>query len=482
MKVLVVENEPAMQTLLVELLTYEGYEVNTAHDGESAMTMLAAGDYPVVVTDLRLGTMSGQEILEQVKAGPSAKLTDVIILTGHANMSSAISALRHGAFDYLQKPLMTDDFLACVGRAAEHQRLLRDNQSFRKKLSGLRGKNRKVSQALATYREELARITGVAELTVASEQMREVVELAMVLHRDRSVPVMIQGETGTGKELVARLVHHGDKMQSATPFVDLNCAAIAPTLFESELFGYEGGAFTGADPKGRMGKLELANGGSVFLDEIAECPLVDQAKLLRVLEEREVRRVGGSRKCKLDVRFICATNRDVEELVRDGQFRADLYYRLHVGIIRLAPLREQPESIEPLAQRFLRQFSTQRGKDFAGVADDALAAMLAYPWPGNIRELKNLIDRAVLLHNDVVLRASHLGLSMATEFAVESPAQKMAQPGSYILPPEGVNLEEIERELVSQALAMCDHNKSQAARLLGLSRSKFLSRLGRLND
>jgi DNA-binding NtrC family response regulator len=472
-RVLVVDDDGRVLTLVAAQLRKAGYEVQTAADAEAAWKLYREHRFPVILTDLRLPHMSGIQLLTRIKESAPEVAPDVLIMTGHSDLPSAVAALRAGAFDYLAKPLARAALLATVARAAEHQRLLRQVQVFSGQVSDL-------TRQTAAYRAEFSRIQGLDHLVLASDHMREIAAVANVLHRDPSVPVMIQGETGTGKELVAKLVHCGDGCGTPRPFIDVNCAAIPATLFETELFGYEAGTFTGARPGGAVGKIELATGGTLFLDEIADMPMEFQPKLLRALEERAIRRVGGSAKIALDVRIICASNRDLGAMVTGRTFRGDLYYRLNIGVLDLKPLRQRREEIMPLATQFLDRFAREKGKRFHGFAPGLSEPLLAYPWPGNVRELRNAIERAVLLNDAELLQREHLSFleGVGPRLPARPPTAALGS-GPLVLPAAGFDLLAHEDAIVREAMRLHDHNQSEAARFLHLTRSKLRSRLER---
>jgi len=317
---------------------------------------------------------------------------------------------------------------------------------------------------------------------VFSEAMKEVFNQAKKLHEDRSFPVLIEGETGTGKEIVARFLHYGEQAE-AGPLVDLNCAALAPSIFETELFGYEEGAFTGALPKGRKGKLDLAQGGSLFLDEIAEISFGLQAKLLRLVQEKAFYRVGGLKKVRADVRFIFATNKKLEQEVRKGAFREDLYYRLNVGRIFIPPLRERREEIIPLARLFLQNSALYKGKQFRGISGEAAEILKAHCWPGNVRELKNVIEWAVFMGDDSELKPSHLNIlnNQAGEGVGEQKPQTI-DPYNFDLPAEKLPLDNYINRIILQALQMNHGNKTRTAEYLGISRRSLYCRLNRMRE
>jgi transcriptional regulator with PAS, ATPase and Fis domain len=320
------------------------------------------------------------------------------------------------------------------------------------------------------------KIVGIGRIAFFSEVMKKNRELAEKLHRDRSIPVLIEGETGTGKEIIARLIHYGSG-EVTTPFVSINCTAISPNLFETELFGYEEGAFTGAKRRGSIGKFELAQGGTIFLDEIGDLPLDLQPKLLRVLEEREFYRVGGLKKSKLNIRIICATNQDLLKKVEEGKFRQDLFYRLKVGHIIVPPLRERREEIMPLARLFLAQLAQEKKKRFSHFHEGTIKILEDHHWPGNIRELKNTIESIVLLYDDTEVSPQHLFSLNSGQNPSPCRSIPHVENGKVNLPEEELNLKELERQIVKATLEKFDGNKTRTARYLGMSRSALRSKI-----
>ena len=316
---------------------------------------------------------------------------------------------------------------------------------------------------LTEFKKAYSNVTGIGQVGVFSAKMKEIVKMAEVFHKDRNVPVLIEGATGTGKEIIARMIHYGND-ELKTPFITLNCSAISESLFESELFGYEAGAFTGAKAAGMIGKMELAQGGTLFLDEIGELPLSMQPKLLRALELKEIFRIGGNTCIKLDIRIICATNRNLALELEKGNFREDLYYRLNTGKITIPPLAQRKEEIAPLAQLFLLEFSKEKKKSFLSIENDAIKQLESYAWPGNVRELRNVIERATLLYDDSELRAEHL------EFLNHKKSSEHSSRRILIdFPEEGVDYSEIERRIFQKGLELCDGNKTLLAKLLNIS-------------
>ena len=337
---------------------------------------------------------------------------------------------------------------------------------------------------LTKVQRMLARAMGIDNVGIFSNAMRQISILAQKYHENRDLPVLIEGETGTGKELVAKIIHYGD-MRNPEPFIDINCATMSATLFESELFGYEAGAFTGALHRGQKGKFDLARGGTLFLDEITEIPLELQPKLLRVIQEKEYFRVGGLQKIKTDVRIICATNLDLGKQVELGKFRKDLYYRLKVGHIFVSPLRDRREEILPMAAMFLQEMAAKRGKKFTKISAAAQRILLSYDWPGNVRELRNMLEWVVALNDDEELQASHLAI---LEFpskggaATEEGLSASLNLNNFVLPPGSFCLEDFFDRIILQAVEMHDGNKTKAANYLGISRRAVYYRMKRLRN
>ncbi len=478
MRILLVDDDPDWLELLSRRLTMAGHSPVTAEQGQEGWELFSASDFPIVITDLDMPVVTGIELLHRIKASPKGENCDVLVLTGANDLVYVIEALRGGAFDCLLKPVGWEKVEIALNRVVERRKLIVENREFQEKITTLRRNN----QQLELYQREFEREHESKPFVVHSQSQQRIMDMALVFHQARAVPVLIQGETGTGKEIIARIIHYGTGKVPPGPFIDVNCAAISPQLFESELFGYAPGAFTGANPKGQAGKFELAQGGTLFLDEIGDMPLEFQSKLLRAVAEREICRVGAAKKIPLDVRIIGATNRDLTRLMQEGRFRQDLYYRMNVGMIQLKPLREDKERIEPLALQFLKEFSAQRGKRFVRIEPAARALLCHYEWPGNVRELRNIIEHVALLYDDEELQIKHLYVLQATAAAaVPAPAPApVLDLRQLVLPPGGIDLEALEREIVGQALRLNQGNQSQTAKFLKISRSKLLSRLSRL--
>ena len=467
MRILLVDDDSKVVQALSEALTHRGYDVTEASGGEEAWKLYYRENFPVIITDLEMPGGHGLQLLKNINSNGNLPAA-VIVMSGITDANTVEETFKAGAFDFLSKPVSMEYLFDVVKRACE----------------SVQSSSAKGEETDWMSDELIASIEKKHDLVIASEYLRNIVKQALNFHSASSVPVLIQGETGTGKEKIAQLVHDGlDK--GGGPFIDVNCAAIPKQLLESELFGYESGAFTGADKEGKAGKFELADGGSLFLDEIGEMPLELQAKLLRIVEQGEVCRLGGSCNRSIKPRLICATNCDLLELVRQGKFRSDLFHRLNLGYIHLKPLRKQPQTIPPLVRYFLNSIARTQNKPFNDIAPDVIEKMQDYQWPGNIRELRNTIERTVLLHSDTVLRTEHLEWMPAAtpvNSTSSSTAEGAINPGSLVLPSEGFDLEKLNDEIILKALRLHGGNKSHTAQYLGITRSKLLTRLKHIQE
>jgi len=443
--VLVADDDAVARDLLVEVLEREGYRVRAAGGGAEAIALAERELFDVALVDLRMPDADGLAVLERLVAREPAPA--VLILTAFAAMDTAIEAIRRGAYDYLSKPFRLEEIKRAVRRMLEGQRLARDNQRYRRELR---------------ERNDADRLVGHSPEIVAIYKL-----IARVAALDTTV--LIQGETGTGKELVARAIHYTGP-RADRPFVVIDCAAIPEPLFESELFGHERGAFTGAVTT-RRGLLETAQGGTCFLDEVSELSGALQAKLLRVLQDRVLRRVGGNEPIPVDVRLVAATNRDLRKRVEDGLFREDLYYRLNGVTIAVPALRERGDDVAVLAEHFARKYATAAGKSVEGFAPDTLEALRAYAWPGNVRELEHAIERAVALARSPLL--------LPEDLPVDVRAQAARVPE---LPAKRMTLEELKHWYVALVLDEAGGNKVRAAELLGIDRRTLYRILERADD
>jgi DNA-binding NtrC family response regulator len=450
LSILIIDDEPYLPHQFARYLKKHGYEVYTAPDGEAGLQELQKNDIDLVLLDLRLPRMEGLEVLRQIRKIDQD--LPVVILTAYGNVASAVAAMKLGAADYLLKGFDLDELLLVVQRALDTSAMSRELRQLRRERSD-------------NY--HFSHIIGY------SERMRKVFDLVARVARNDMASVLIMGESGTGKEVVARAIHE-QSARASGPFHPLNCAAIASNLLESELFGYEQYAFTDAK-KQKRGLLELAEGGTLFLDEIGEMPLDMQAKLLRVLETRSFYRLGGSKEVKINVRVIAATNRNLEQAMKEGLFRPDLYYRLAVLPITLPPLRERPGDILLFASRFVEDFNRSLGRNVRRISPEAQRLLLAYHWPGNVRELKNVIERAMILSNSDELLPGHLPQEIVGPADVENASSLDPWEQWLNLRPQGpVSLEAVhelvERHFIRWALETAKHNRTRAAELLGLSK------------
>ena len=425
--ILVVDDEKSQREILEMILSGEGYNVTTAASGEAALRIARERRFDLALTDLKMTGMDGIELLQKLLAHDSSII--VILITAHGSIDSAKEALRRGAFDYLEKPYERDTLLETVRRA-----LLRLDE-------------------LDT------------EIVSASPEMEAVKKMILKVARSNST-VLIRGESGTGKELIARAIHT-QSPRAGEMFQAVNCAAINENLLESELFGHERGSFTGAHAE-KKGLFEVADRGTLFLDEIGELDITMQAKLLRALQEREIRRVGGTRPIKIDVRVVAATNRDLRAMVSDGRFRDDLYYRINVLSIDVPALRERREDIPVLMEFFLKKHTRNTSRLIRGLTPEARQVMLEYAWPGNVRQLESAIERAILLAEGDLITVEDLPLEVRQETQPVGGGGGGAE-GSFKLPSEGVNFEDVERNLILQAMERTDYNITKAAKLLGLT-------------
>jgi len=443
--ILVVDDERNIRTLCSRVLAGDQIEVHGVGTGKEGLQTADEVSPDLVLLDLRLPDMDGIEVLRALKARHAE--TAVIIITGFGQIQSAVEAMKAGATDYLEKPFEhLDKLKLAVARALEEVRARREIQ----RLHRLQEKEYRIDQLIGE-----------------SEGTRRLRELISKLARSEAATILIHGESGTGKELVARGLHY-ESARRDFPFMEVNCAAITETLFESELFGHEKGAFTDAKAA-KKGLMELADRGTLFLDEVSEMSLNSQAKFLRVLQERVLRRVGGTRDIKVDLRIIAATNRPLETRVKDGQFREDLFYRLNVIPIYIPPLRERRDDIMPLARHFVLDANTRFHKSIKGFVPEAERLMVGYQWPGNVRELKNLIERLVILGSSDLIEPPHLPVQFATQ--VRQPVvteQTGDQPRT---------LAEIERAYIGQIMQRVESNKSKAAKILGISRQTLRKKL-----
>ena len=444
-RILVVDDDKSICKLMGSILEMESYPFRVAMSGEQAMRAMKEEQFDILVSDIYLGDDSGLHLLEHIKTINAD--AEVIIMTAHGSMETAAHAVQNGAFDYISKPFVIDEMLGILHRIEEKFRLVQD----------------------ATVGAELMETFPSTEIIGATPKMVEIYKKVAKVARTDS-PVLVVGDSGSGKELVARAVHSHSQRASA-PFIVVNCGALPETLLESELYGHERGSFTGATGA-RKGLLESASGGTVFLDEISETSLSFQVKLLRVIQEREIRRVGSNETIQVNIRLLAATNRDLREMVRTSRFREDLFHRLNVFTIALPPLRERTADIPLLASYFIKIFTEKHGKAVR-LAADAVEAMKRYSWPGNVRELKNMLERAITFNDTGVIQADEL------EFG------EVEEESAVVIPPSaagaaGGSLDQMERDHIIKVLKDTGGNKKRAAEILGIERRTLYNKAKRL--
>ena len=448
---LIVDDDSLLQTALDNILS-EQYHTLIAGSGEEALALIADNPVDLVLLDIRLPGMDGLETLREIKARQQGLL--VIMMTAFEDIHTVITSMRQGAHDYLVKPLEMEMLELVVAKALETVWLKKEVEKLRQGV-------------LSQFHIE--------EVVAESEAIQAVFGFAAKVAKSDDTTVLIEGQSGVGKEVVARTIHH-QSSRFDKPFIGINCGAINRELLESELFGYGRGAFTGGLAEGKQGKIELADGGTLLLDEIGEMLPEAQVKLLRFLEEREFYPVGDARKIKVDVRIIAATNKRLETLVQAGSFREDLYYRLNVAKVTVPPLAQRRADIIPLALVFMHQFNQKFSKNFRRIDLQARNMLVEYSWRGNIRELKNAVERVVLMEDGDTILAEHLSF---LGVVLHAPLVHNTMP--FQIPPEGLDLEQLNKDLIAQALQRSRGNKSQAAKLLGLSRPTLIYRIDKFN-
>jgi DNA-binding NtrC family response regulator len=446
-RILVVDDEHLIRWSLEQNLKKQGYEVTVAGSGEDALRILQEETPDLMLLDIQLPGINGLEVLEKIKEMEDDVV--VIMVTALGVLETAVKAMRLGAHDYINKPFNLDELAIVIKKALETRELKRE---------------------VAHLRAAQPKPFGIDGIIGNTGDLQHVLNMVRKIAKSDAGTVLIQGESGTGKELIAKAIHY-EGGRADKPFMAINCAAVPETLLESELLGHEKGAFTDAKSQ-KKGLFEMASGGTVFLDEIGDMPMAIQAKLLRVLEDRAFRRVGGTKDVHVDIRIVSATNKDLLQAIADKTFRNDLYYRLQVIPIFLPPLRERRADIPLLVQHFIENFNREFGKNVKRISPAAEKILLEYAWPGNIRELRNVIERAVILENEETIEAGHLPRELVAQAVPTSGG-----PISFSLPAEGIDIEDVERELIRQALEVSDGNQSKAAKKLNLGIDAFRYRM-----
>ncbi|MBN2374655.1 sigma-54-dependent Fis family transcriptional regulator [bacterium] len=445
-RIMIVDDEKSLRWSLTERLKREGYDVKGAEDGKSAMNLLKDESFDLIMLDQCLPDMDGMDILRHTKEEYPDLL--VIIITAYGSVDSAVDFMKVGAYDYFKKPVNFDKLVITINNALETTKLRREIKELKEKLQHEYGETRMVGK---------------------SRCMQDVFDTVAKIAKTGASTILITGESGTGKSLLARMIHENSDRASG-PFMQIICSSVPETLLESELMGYEKGAFTDAK-NSKKGLLELADGGTLFLDEVGDMPLTLQAKILYFLEERSFKRVGGLKDINVDVRVIAATNQELKPAIQEKRFREDLYYRLNIINLNLAPLRERKEEIPILADMLIEEFNKKFRKDVKSISRSALNVLMQYNWPGNIRELRNCIERAMLLGNKKEIVIEDLPLDLRDDKCLLRKQRMCA------LPPEGIDFYALEKDLVKQALDLCSSNRTHAARLLGMTRDQICYRI-----
>jgi DNA-binding NtrC family response regulator len=445
--ILIVDDEPLVRSSLSELLTLSGYTVSTAGNGKEALELLRDYTADIIITDIKMPEMDGIQLLNQVKKRHPE--VPVILITGYGSIDSAVEAMKQGAYDYITKPIVDSEIKIVIERLMQQRQLQEENIRLKEQLS--------VSQ-----RERFHNIVG------KDDKMQKIYNLIEAIINTRAT-VLIHGESGTGKRLIAHAIHKYNEHERGKPFVEVSCGALTETLLESELFGHVKGAFTGAI-KDRIGRFELADGGTIFLDEIDAFSSALQVKLLRVLQEGEFERVGDTKTVKVDVRVIAATNQNLEDLIAEGKFRNDLYYRLNIISIEVPPLREKRVDIPLLVEDFIKKHSKHISKKIEGISDEALSILIDYNWPGNIRELENVIERAIILTKGPIITPEDFPESLSN---VKRRVQSFANDNLKLKDA----LKSPEKGLITKALESVSWNRNEAARILGINRTTLYKKM-----
>ena len=446
--ILVVDDDAGHRTTLRTVLKSWNYSISQAENGRAAVDMAKTTPFDLILTDVRMAIMDGIDALVEIKAYNPA--IPIIIMTAYSSVDSAVEAMKAGAYDYLTKPLDFDELKLTIERALEHTRLRDENKSLK---------------------DQLRTLSDTKQIVATSPEMKSLLEMVAAIAPSEAT-VLVTGPSGTGKELIARAIH-SNSSRSSGQLVTVNCAALTETLLESELFGHEKGAFTGADRR-REGRFVQADKGSLFLDEVGEMSMAMQAKLLRVLQDGEIQRVGGETPVSVDVRIIAATNKDLSQMVAQGGFREDLFYRLNVVNIHVPPLCERTDDIPALAQHFVNLYAEKNRKKIKGFTPQAMDRLLKHAWPGNVRELENMVERAVILSPGEYITEKDLPLNISR---TDEPAPQATAPDNAGTGDAGSSLDEIEKSAIVRSLEKAGGNKSEAARLLGITRRTLYNKL-----
>ncbi|HTY09816.1 MAG TPA: sigma-54 dependent transcriptional regulator [Bacteroidota bacterium] len=456
-RILVADDERSLTVSVKNVLADAGYSVGVSSNRDEFLAQLSSFNPDVILLDIYLGAANGIQILKQIKF--DGWKAPVIMMTAHSDVSLAVQAMKEGAADFVVKPFDLNHLIVLIEKNLEFAHL---------------------ESRVSMLQEELEKQRSRSGIIGSSAALRRVLEVTEKLASGESTTVLIEGESGTGKELLARFIHQKSAVRSNQPFIALNCAAIPKDLAESEFFGYEKGAFTGATERMKQGKFEMANGGTILLDEVGELSLDMQVKLLRVLEERKFYRLGGTREISVDVRVIAASNRNLANEVEAGRFRGDLFYRLNVAVVKIPPLRERKEDIEALTYAFVQEFARKFNKQVPQIDPDVKEVLLRLPWKGNVRELRNAIERIVLLNDTPVITRNEIAFLSGDEGKGDGSARP--ENGEFILkvPAKGIGMSEVLKDLILKTLEITDGNQVQAAKVLGITRSKLRYKMDQL--
>ena len=477
MRILVIDDDKLISKAISDFLMHQlNHEVTVCDNALEGEKIFSNSSFPMIISDIRMPCMDGFTLTRKIKDNPDGKDTDIVLITGHTDMKSILGALRAGAYDYLSKPIDLEQLVSVVNRVEDHQKLLKENSVLRNKFDEkVQSETVLINDKLKKLQYAYAEVVGIGKVGIFSEEMKQITEMAKKLHGDPTIPVLIQGDSGTGKEIIARMIHYGED-DFNRPFISLNCASITPTLFESELFGYEAGAFTGSSRKGQIGKMELSNGGTLFLDEIGELPLEMQPKLLKALQDREIYRVGGTRKIPLNFRLICATNCELEKRIEENRFRLDLFYRINTAKILIPTLQQRKKDIIPLARMFLEEFARSRKRPTNILTKEAAMVLSNYDWPGNVRQLQNTMEQAAFLSNADHLNADQIKSLLNKKVDTTDSSDSF----SISFLDHDLNLYDIEKKIVEKVLAKFEGNKTKTASYLKISINKVRRIIGDL--
>lgn len=480
MEIIVIDDDAGSRSSLKMLLTDLHYQVFDFDNGLNAINFMKKHFVPVVLSDIRMPVLNGLNLLIAIKKEFQDLNTAVILFTGQSNIQDAVFALKNGAFDYLTKPLNFEELINIIQKAFEFIRLKNENRSLKDHFDNLvEEKTKNIHEDLTSFKNIALEHLGMNQIGVFSETLKKVFDHADILHQSPDIPVLIEGETGTGKEVIAKYIHHGLSV-STKPFIAVNAAAIPPELFESDLFGYEGGAFTGSKIKGAKGKIHAAQNGTLFLDEITTLSTTTQAKLLRLIQEKEYYPIGSNQKQITNARFIFATNDNIQKKIEEGNFRKDLYYRLKAGYLFIPPLRERKEEILPLASLFLKQISKDKGKQFDHFSNISESLLLNHSWEGNVRELKSSIERVVILFNDKIVRPHHLSFLSNTLNTIPDNLVLEELLDKLLVQTDSLDLQDLTQKIIRKALLLNNNNKVKTASFLRITRNQLYTFLNKV--